>query len=306
MRLDGIHHVTAITADAQRNVDFYAGTLGLRLVKTTVNFDAPDMYHLYFGDQTGSPGSILTFFEIPGAAPGTAGPGMIHRVVLRVPDGAALDEWERRLRMDGRPVERDDEALITADPEGLALELRTSGRGEVPLAAAAIPGVAVTGIDGVRMYSLQPARTRAAAAEVLGFEVEDRDVMAVRGPRRSGRLWLDTAPPGTRRAPGAGTVHHVAWTAEDDDHEGWRDRVSDEGLHGTDIIDRQYFRSVYFREPGGVLFEIATVGPGFTADEPEATLGEALKLPPVYESHRDEIVRRLRPFARPPAAGAAR
>ncbi len=304
MRLDGIHHVTAITADAQRNVDFYAGTLGLRLVKTTVNFDAPDMYHLYFGDRTGSPGSILTFFEIPGAAPGAAGPGMIHRVVLRVPDVNALDEWERRLRMAGRPVERDEATLVTADPEGLALELRASGRGEAPLTAPAIPDVAVTGIDGVRMHSLRPERTLAAATEVLGFEAEHPDVLVVRGPGRSGRLWLDAPPPDARRAPGAGTVHHVAWTARDDDHERWRDRVRDGGLHGTDVIDRQYFRSVYFREPGGVLFEIATVGPGFTADEPEETLGEALKLPPVYESHRDEIARRLRPFERPPAAGA--
>ena len=306
MRLDGIHHVTAITADAQRNVDFYAGTLGLRLVKTTVHFDAPDMYHLYFGDRTGSPGSILTFFEIPGAAPGAAGQGMIHRVVLRVPDEAALDEWERRLRMAGRPVERDETSLVTADPEGLALELRASGRGETPLTSPAIPCVAVTGIDGVRMYSLRPERTLAAATEVLGFQAEHPDVLVARGARRSGRLWLDTSPPDSRRAPGAGTVHHVAWTAMDDDHERWRDRVRDGGLQGTDVVDRQYFRSVYFREPGGVLFEIATVGPGFTADEPEDTLGEALKLPPVYEPHRDEIVRRLRPFERPPVEGTPR
>jgi len=302
VRLDGIHHVTAITADAQRNVDFYVGTLGLRLVKTTVNFDAPDMYHLYLGDETGRPGSILTFFEIPGAAQGIAGPGMIHRVVLRVPAADALGEWERRLRTAGRPAERDGDALLTSDPEGLALELRASGAGEPPLVADGVePGIAITGVEGVRVHSLRPDLSRRVAAEVLGFAEEEPGALRTRGATRSGTLVLDEPAEGARRAPGAGTVHHVAWASPDEDHVAWRDRLHEAGLHATDVIDRQYFRSVYFREPGGILFEIATMGPGFTVDEPVASLGEALRLPPQYEPRRGEIERLLRPLKRPRA-----
>lgn len=302
MRLDGIHHVTAITADAQRNVDFYAGVLGLRLVKTTVNFDAPDMYHLYFGDRVGAPGSILTFFEIRGAGEGAAGPGMIHRVVLRVPSEDALDEWAVRLERAGRPVDRLDGAVVTADPEGLGLELRVSGTGEPPLVAPGVPaGIAITGVEGVRMSSVRPDLTRIVTRDVLGFREEGEDgPLVAEGARRSGTVWIEPAP-NARGIPGAGTVHHVAWASEDADHEAWRDRVREVGLHGTDVIDRQYFHSVYFREPGGVLYEIATLSPGFAVDEPEATLGEDLKLPPQYEPHRAEIVRRLTPFERPAA-----
>src|SRR5205814_1513170 len=180
MKLEGIHHVTSITADAQANVDFYAGRLGLRLVKKTVNQDDPTVYHLFFGDDKGSPGLDLTFFEYPGARPGRAGQGMIHRIVMRVGSSAALDFWHGR----------------------------------------------------------------------------------VGGERREGRYIFDPAP-AERGVPGAGTVHHVAWASLDNEQLDWRDRVIEAGASPTPVIDRYWFKSVYFREPSGVLFEIATMGPGF-------------------------------------------
>jgi glyoxalase family protein len=304
MPLEGLHHVTAIAADAPRNVDFYARILGLRLVKKTVNFDQPDVYHLYYGDESGAPGSILTFFEFPGAAPGRAGDGMIHTIAWRTAGPAALDFWERRLAGEGVATERDAEgALRFRDPEGLAHELVATDDGDPPLAAAA-PGIpaehALLGFHSVRAYASDPSRS-APLLGALGFEQrEDAGAWVAQGARRHGLVRYD-APPGGHGIQGAGTVHHVAWSAADDAELGTlRGVVQTAGGRPTPIIDRQYFHSVYFREPSGVLFELASRDIGFAVDEPAETLGEALKLPPRYEDRRAQLERVLTPIA-PPA-----
>jgi glyoxalase family protein len=308
MALDGIHHVTAITADAPGTLDFYVRRMGLRLVKKTVNFDAPDMYHLYLGDETGSPGSILTFFEIPGAPAGRPGPGMIHRVVWRVASPEALGFWAERLDDAGRPVDRAGEGLVSTDPEGLALELVVAEPADGAPRAAPAPDVpaehALGGIVGVRAYSRAPEATERLLVEGLGFVREGGGRFSTSGAERRGRYWLDPAPP-ERGDQGAGTVHHVAWTSPDPDHADWGRRAAAAGAHPTGIIDRQYFRSIYFREPGRVLFEIATAGPGFAIDEPADRLGEELRLPPQYESLRERIEEALQPLESPRAAAGA-
>jgi glyoxalase family protein len=300
MRLEGLHHVTAITADAPRNVDFYADTLGLRFVKKTVNYDAPDAYHLYYGDEQGAPGSIMTFFEFPGVPPGRPGAGMVHTVAWRVPGEAALDFWAARLAHAGRPVERGEGLLRTSDPEELALELVVSDVPDEPLTAAAAdipPEHALQGFDGVRAYSRTPD-ARHPVLDRLGFA----DGM-VAGERRRARYVYDPAPaePGLQ---GGGSVHHVAWASHDDDHAAWREAVRDGGARPTPIIDRTYFRSIYFRECSGVLFEIATLSPGFAVDEPADRLGESLVLPPQHEHLRPRLERSLTPLANPRAATA--
>jgi glyoxalase family protein len=303
MRLEGIHHITAITGDAPRNVDFYARLLGLRLVKKTVNFDAPDVYHLYFGDEAGSPGSILTFFEFPGAAPGRAGAGMVHRIVWRVGSEQALDFWADRLGEAGVATEREGVRLRFADPEGLELELAHVESGDPPLVAAAAgvpPEHALQGFDGARAYTTAPVRSAALLDGTLRFERDgdvDQDWIAA-GEGRGAR-WRYDPPPTERGIQGAGTVHHIAWAAPDQDQHAWRDALAAAGAHVTPIIDRQYFRSVYFREPSGVLFEIATLGPGFAIDEDPAHLGEALRLPPQHEHLREHLVRTLTPLTNP-------
>ena len=291
MPLEGLHHITAITADAPANVDFYARVLGLRLVKKTVNFDAPDVYHLYFGDETGTPGSILTFFEFPGARRGRAGEGMIHRIVWRVGSGEALDFWAERLG-----VAREGESVRFADPEGLEHELVVADVPDAPLVASApdIPAeFALQGFHGVRAYSSRPDRS-ARLLDALGFVDGE-----LAGESRRATYAYDE-PPAEVGIQGAGTIHHVAWSAADDaELTAFRDRAVEAGAHATHIIDRQYFHSVYFREPSGVLFELASRDIGFTYDEPAETLGEALKLPPQYERLRPELEQRLTPLTNP-------
>ena len=300
MRLEGIHHITGITADAPRNVDFYARVLGLRLVKKTVNQDDPTVYHLFYADERGSPGSDITFFEYPGARRGRAGAGMVHRVVWRVASEQALDFWEERLRGEDVPVARDDERLTFADPESLGLELAVVETDDEPLVAdhPEIPReLALQGFDGVRAYSLDPAASRAFVEEALEFSPTAEQRFEVRGNDRGSFYVYDEA-----REPGiggAGTVHHVAWASPQEAHEAWRQRVLEGGASPTPVIDRYYFKSVYFREPSGVLFEIATIGPGFTADEPLETLGERLSLPPDYEHLRDRLEPVLTPLPNP-------
>jgi glyoxalase family protein len=301
MGLDGIHHVTAISADAQRAIDFHAGVLGLRLVKTTVNFDAPDMYHLYFGDETGSPGSILTFFEIRGAQEGRAGAGMISRTLFRVPSEASLAFWAERLGDAGRPVDWADGALVSSDPEGLGIEFVVHGPEDGAHRTAVAAGIpaehAIAGIAGVRAHTAAPDFTRELLAQI-GFEDAGMGRFITSGAERRGLYLLDEGP-AQRGIPGAGTVHHVAWTAPDAEHEAWGGRARQAGVQPTDVIDRQYFHSIYFREPGGVLFELATPSPGFAVDEDPAELGRALKLPPQYEPYRERIAERLTPLRRP-------
>ena len=286
MRLDGIHHVTCITGDAPLNVEYYTGTLGLRLVKKSVNQDDPTVYHLFYADEQGTPGSDITFFEYPGAAPGRAGDGMVHTVVWRVGSEAALDFWRDRVG-----------SIPFTDPEGLRHDLVVSTVPDKPLIAEhpEIPHeFALQGFEGVRAYASDLGRNT-AFLDALGFVDGD-----TRGDMRGGWIHYEQAPnePGI---PGAGTVHHVAWACAMDEQEAWRQRVDDAGGRSTPIIDRFWFRSIYFREPSGVLFEIATLGPGFAADEDPAHLGEALILPPDFEHLRAQVEPVLTPLPNPRA-----
>jgi glyoxalase family protein len=300
MKLEGIHHVSSITGDAQANVDFYAGKLGLRMVKKTVNQDDPTVYHLFYGDDQGSPGMDLTFFEYPGARPGRAGQGMIHRIVLRVASAAALDFWQDRLGSG----ERSGGSLSFTDPEGLGLELRAVSTNDEPLTAkhAEIPTEhAIQGFEEVRAYTADPELSRSLFEDALGFTEDGGMSWLVRGGKRGGRYVFDPAP-AERGIPGAGTVHHVAWASLDDDQVPWRERVIAAGARPTPVIDRFWFKSVYFREPSGVLFEIATMGPGFAVDEDPAHLGERLVLPPRFEPLRGQLEKTLTPIYVPAAA----
>jgi glyoxalase family protein len=297
MRLDGIHHITAITGNAPRNVDFYTRVMGLRMVKKSVNQDDPTVYHLFYGDEHATPGLDLTFFEYPGAAPGRAGAGMIHRIVWRVASPDALDFWAERLAGEGIESERDGERLRFADPEGLEHELAVVDVPDEPLIAEhpEVPSEhALQGFHAVRAYSANPGRSRQLLEEALAF-VPTGDGWEARGERR-GALYAYDEPPADRGIQGAGTVHHVAWGSTDEEHLAWRDRVIAAGGHPTPVIDRHYFRSIYFREPSGVLFELATPSPGFTVDEPLETLGERLSIPPALESRRAEIEAVLKPL----------
>jgi glyoxalase family protein len=309
MKLEGIHHITAITGDAPGNVEFYVGALGLRMVKKSVNQDDPTVYHLFYGDEEGSPGADLTFFEYPGAARGTAGPGMVHRIVWRVASPEALDFWRERLADRGVQVQSGEAALRFADPEGLEHELRTSASSDEPLSAKApdIPAeFALQGFDGVRAYSADPARSAALLGEALGFQAGGEEGRwEVRGEERGSFYAYDPPPPGAGAVQGAGTVHHVAFASEPQEHEAWRERVLRAGAHATPVIERFYFRSSYFREPSGVLFELATIGPGFDVDEDAAHLGERLSLPPRFEQLREQLERTLTPLPNPRAPLAA-
>ncbi|MCP9487825.1 MAG: VOC family protein, partial [Gaiellaceae bacterium MAG52_C11] len=291
MRLEGIHHITLITGDAPRNVDFYTRVLGLRLVKKTVNQDDPTVYHLFYADERGSAGSDITFFEYPGARRGRAGAGMVHTIVWRVASEEALDFWERRLEGEAGTIERSEGCLRFEDPEGVGLELAVVETEDEPLVAEhpEIPReLALQGFDGVRAYAADPERSRRLFEETLGFEPHGERRWEVRGERRAGWFSFDP-PPGERGIGGAGTVHHVAFSSPLEEHEPWQRRVAEAGMQPTPVIDRFYFRSVYFREPSGVLFELATLGPGFAADEDPAHLGERLSLPPAFEHLRERI-----------------
>ena len=300
MKLEGIHHVTCITADAPANVDFYARVLGLRLVKKTVNQDDPTVYHLFYADEDGSAGSDITFFEYRGAAPGRAGAGMVHHVVFRVGSKDALDFWSERLGGEGLTVEREDAWLRFEDPEGLGLELRAVETPDRPLVAfhPEIPeDVALQGFDAVRAYTRDPERSRPFLEEALPFERIDGSGWEVRGEERGGLYVYDAAD--RLGVQGAGTVHHVAFASPMAEHEEWRHRLVQAGASVTPVIDRFYFRSIYFREPSGVLFEIATLGPGFTTDESREHLGERLSLPPAFEHLREQVEQRLVPLENP-------
>jgi glyoxalase family protein len=311
MKLEGIHHVTAITADAQRNVDFYAGVLGLRLVKKSVNQDNTSVYHLFYADETGEPGSDITFFEYPKLPTGRAGDGMVHRIVWRVQSADAISFWDERLTHAGHdPARTADDSLRFHDPEGLEHDLTIAGTTDEPLTARhpEIPAeLAIQGFHAVHAYSDDPAASRGLLETALGFTPTEADLQAweARGERRGGYYIYD-APPPERPRQGAGTVHHVAWATLPDEIEAWRRTVAAAGARPTPIIDRHYFRSVYFREPSGVLFELATIGPGFTVDEPLEHLGEKLSLTPQFEHLRDQIEPTLTPLRNPRESWAAR
>ena len=310
MKLDGLHHVTMITASAPRTVDFYADLLGLRLVKTTVNFDQPDAYHLYFGDETGAPGSILTWFEFAGAPPGRAGAGMIHTLQLGVGSVAALDFWQARLRTAGRDVARSDATLSLRDPDGLGLELVVAAPANPPLTAVHpdVPRThAIAGIQGARSYAADVADVGQMLGETLRFTGLGGGEYRLLGAQRQFAWAYDPPPTGPDAAarPGAGTVHHIAWASRDEDHLAWRARIAAGGAGVTEVRDRDYFRSIYFREPHGILFEIATVSPGFAVDEDPAHLGESLRLPRQHEHLRAQLLRTLTPLTNPRARRGA-
>ena len=307
MRLDGIHHITAITADAPGNVDFYTRVLGLRLVKKTVNQDDPTIYHLFYADEHGDPGSDLTFFEFPGAPRGRAGVGMVHRVVWRVASQNSLDFWQQRLEAENVGTTREPRRLIFSDPEGLEHELAVVETPDAPLVAdhpEIAAEVALQGFDAVRAYAADPERSRALLEDTLEFRPED-DGWEARGDVRGGRYYYDTPPP-ERGLQGAGTVHHVAWACTIDEQLAWRERLLRAGAPVTPQIDRFYFQSLYFREPSGVLFELATMGPGFAVDEDPSHLGERISLPPAFEHLRERAESSLTPIPNPRAGWPAR
>jgi glyoxalase family protein len=306
-KITGLHHVTALSGDAQKNVDFYAGILGLRMIKKTINFDAPDVYHLYYGDESGAPGTIMTFFPYPGIAKGRKGKGQMTVTSFSIPEHS-LDYWMKRLDKFGiayRPPQQrfDDEAFIyLEDYDGLGVELvanKTDDRsgfsyGQVPAEHA------VKGFYGITLSEDGYERTASLLTEQM-----DHRLVAEKGSRfrfsPGGRAgdYVDVLFSGdsTRGLGGSGTVHHVAFaTPNDQDQLEVRERILQRGLDVTPVVDRQYFHSIYFREPGGILFEVATSDIGFTYDEPLERLGESLKLPPWVEKHRPEIERNLTPI----------
>jgi glyoxalase family protein len=308
MRLEGIHHITAITGDAPANLDFYTRVLGLRLAAKTVNQDDPSVYHLFYADERGRAGSDITFFEYPGAPRGRTGPGMVHTIVWRVGSPAAIDFWEQRLTAEGVATERTGDVLRFADPEGLGHELVVNATGDEPLAAEhpEVPGEhALQGFDAVRAYSFAPEQTAAILERLLGATATGTErEWELRGERRGGRYALDPAPD-QRGLQGAGTVHHVAFGTTVAEHPEWFERIQRAGVQSSPIIDRHYFHSIYFREPGGVLFEIADDGPGFTVDVPLEELGSKVILPPRLEPHRAEIEAVLTPLPDPRGGWAA-
>jgi len=300
----GIHHVTAMASDPQANVDFYTGVLGLRLVKKTVNFDDPGTYHLYYGDEVGHPGTILTFLPWPMARRGVQGAGQATVTSFSVPQGS-LGYWTERLGSLGAVFEDprsrfDEEVLTLLDPDGLRLELVTRpDDGREPWTGGPVPAEhAVRGFDGVTLTEWNPEVTSEVLTGTLGFrpagQQGDRFRFEVGSGAGSSRVDVLASPAAARGHISAGTVHHVAWRAADEaDQLAWREAVAETGLYVTPVLDRQYFRSIYFREPGGVLFEIATDPPGFTRDEPVESLGTELKLPPWLEPERQRIAKSL-------------
>jgi glyoxalase family protein len=303
MQLDGIHHITAITGDAPRNVDFYTRVLGLRLNAKSVNQDDPTVYHLFYGDELARPGADLTFFEYPGAVPGRAGAGMVHRIVWRVGSEQALDFWAQRLAREGVQVERVDGSVRFADPEGLGHELIVDSSGDQPLIAEhpEIPAeLALHGFEGVRAYSFNQSGAVAVLEQLMGAQARDDDHWELRGPKRGGWIAFDESP-SERGRQSAGTVHHVAWGTTDAEQGKWVERLNEARVQNTGIIDRHYFHSVYFREPGGVLYELATEEPGFTVDGPVEEFGKRIILPPWLESQRAEVEARLTPLPDPRA-----
>ena len=322
-QLGGLHHITAVTGNAAGNVAFYTDTLGMRLVKKTVNQDDVTAYHLFYGDELGHPGTELTFFDWPDAGPARHGAGTIAAILLRAPSRDALDWWARRFDERGVTHEsiqqRAGRAVLPfSDPEGQRLELVAPADGEqqpvtggTPWAGSPIPAeYQLRGLHGVRLNSARQDATERTLTGVMGFRETGEYALPAadgNGERRVRVFQVGEGGPGTEvqleeRADrlgrvGIGGVHHVAFrTPTNETHSGWRERLAETGLQVTPIIDRFYFHSIYFREPGGVLFEVATDGPGFATDEDERHLGESLALPPFLEPYRREIEAGLRPL----------
>lgn len=307
-QLNGIHHVTAMCGDPQANINFYSGILGLRLVKVTVNYDDPGTYHLYYGDGRGTAGTSITFFPWPGASRGVIGNGQVGTTAFSVPNGSQ-DFWIQRLNDAGAPfygpIERDgDEVLQLVDPDDMPVELVFSATadprdpqpwGEIPAEAA------IRGFHSVGLFVNGYEHTARLLTDQLGFRATTSDAERFRyvlGEGAPGQIVDVYCLPGRNHGrTGSGAVHHVAFRVSDDESlEAWRQRLAGAGLNVTPFRDRTYFHSIYFREPGGVLFEFATDGPGFDHDEPETTMGQSLVLPAWLEPMRDRIVAQLPAF----------
>lgn len=300
----GIHHITAFVNDVQGIVDFYVGVLGLRLVKKTINFDAPDGYHLYFGNQSGDPGTVMTFFPQEDAQLGIIGGGQVGVTVFAVPPGSLLFWRERLKKFEIQTMENSrfgEEYIRFTDQAGLLIDLveRSEGHPSRWTVSGIPPQHAIKGFGGALLFSSASAKTGSVLENVLGMKLlgeEEGLIRYLAGGDTGSRIDI-SAVSIPRGQIGAGTVHHIAWRARDEEEqEQWREAIELYGLHPTRVMDRQYFQAVYFREPGGILFEIATDGPGFAVDEPEALLGSALKLPDWFEPQREQIEKQLKPF----------
>ena len=303
MKLDGIHHITCITADALQNLEFYTGVMGLRLIAKSVNQDeGKPTYHLFYADEEATPGADLTFFEYPGIPTGRPGVGMVHRITWRVGSHEALEFWSERLGAKGIEFTSKGDRLRLQDPEGLGLELAVVVTDDEPLTAyhPEIPTeLALQGFHEVQASTASVERSRRLLEETLSFVPARERKWEARGSLRGNFYGYDADPP-RRGRQAAGTVHHVAWrAASDEEHPRWRDRLIAAGASPTPVIDRYYFHSIYFREPSGVLFEIASPGPGFTRDTPLEKLGLEVALPPWLEPRRAEIESQLTPLPNP-------
>lgn len=299
----GIHHITAIVGHPQENVDFYAGVLGLRMVKKTINFDDPGTYHLYFGDDGANPGTIITFFPWPNAFQGKIGAGQVGVTSYLVPTGA-LAFWEDRFKKFNIAFTKEERFgesyLLFEDPHGLQLELveREGGKPNTWEFSGITPEVAIKGFGGATLLSTRPEQTAKTLEEVMGLEKagEEDDLMRFRSHGDIGNVIDVKVTPLGRGEMGVGTVHHIAWRAEDDrDHLDWQEHVRNQGHNVTEIKDRNYFNALYFKEPGEILFEIATDPPGFAHDETPETMGQNLMLPEQYESRREQLTKSLIP-----------
>ncbi|MEX2120880.1 MAG: ring-cleaving dioxygenase [Pirellulales bacterium] len=314
--ISGIHHVTAITAHAQRNLDFYSGVLGLRLVKLTVNFDDPGSFHLYYGDEIGRPGTIMTFFAWPGANRGRIGPPQATATSFAAPEGA-VEFWAQRLeehqvRMRPSIVRFGTTVLSFADPDGLNLEIVATAQPRGQTRGGPVPPQhAIRGFHGVTLSENAYEKTATLLTDVMGFRADGSEGNRFRYRAGTGEsasfVELVCLPEGRLGGVGAGVVHHVAFrTPDDDQQQAWRSKLVELGYNVSPVMDRKYFHSIYFREPGGVLFEIATDSPGFTADEAANELGTRLMLPPGLESHRPRLEERLPRLRLPDWPAAAR
>ncbi|UTH02550.1 ring-cleaving dioxygenase [Macrococcoides canis] len=305
MKIKGIHHITAIVGHPQENVDFYEGVLGLRLVKKTVNFDDPGTYHLYFGTEGGIPGSIITFFPWAGAQQGQIGDGQVGITGYAIPVGA-YDFWKNRLtrlNISFNEEERFGEKYITfEDTHGLKIELVEREKGEAnPFTHDDItPEVAIKGFAGAVLYSSNVAETEKVLVDEFGLTKVDEDDTYFRYEAEGdigNVIDIKKVSSGKRGTMGVGTVHHIAWRTKDDEEQlAWRKQLNEHGYFVTDVKDRNYFNAIYFREPGEILFEIATDPPGFAHDESYETMGEGLMLPSQYEQYRAQLEERLIPI----------
>lgn len=297
LKTAGIHHITAMVNDAQRTIDFYAGVLGLRLVKKTINFDRPEVYHLYFANGSGQPGTVITFFPWPKQLKGRIGIGQVGVTGYVIPKGS-LEFWENRLKKFGieffEDVRFGEKYLKLQDPDGLEIELVERNEGPVNdwSFGEVWPEVAIKGFSGATLISVQPHKTAEVLEDVLGLECvgQEEGFLRFKADAELGNIIDIKLTPSVRGLMGAGTVHHIAWRARDEEElVKWQALLQEKSFYPTEVRDRQYFKAIYFHEGGGILFEIATDPPGFTVDESLDRLGEKVMLPSWLESKREEL-----------------